>query len=73
MKIDVVRSELINATKLLDNFSKNITIFGSARINQEHDLAKKAYQLGKLLSDSGFNILTGCWSWHYASCKSRRI
>ncbi|WP_225879739.1 hypothetical protein [Abyssogena phaseoliformis symbiont] len=59
MKIDVVKSELINAAKLLGNFSKNITIFGSARINQEHDLAKKAYQLGKLLSDSGFNILTG--------------
>ncbi len=59
MKDDVVKSELINAAKLLDNFSKNITIFGSARINQEHDLAKKAYQLGKLLSDSGLNILTG--------------
>jgi uncharacterized protein (TIGR00730 family) len=59
MKIDVVESELINAAKLLDNFSHNIAIFGSARINQEHDLAKKAYQLGKLLSDNEFNILTG--------------
>ena len=41
MKIDVVESALINATKLLDNFSHNIAIFGSARINQEHGLANK--------------------------------
>ncbi len=59
MNINVVESELINTTKLLDNFSHNIAIFGSARINQEHDLAKKAHQFGQLLSDNAFNILTG--------------
>lgn len=62
MNIDVVESELINTVKLLDNFSHNIAIFSSARINQEHDLAKKAYHLDKLLSDNEFNILTGAGS-----------
>ncbi len=59
MNIDVVKSELIDAQKILDKFSNNVTIFGSARITQDDSLAKSAYRLGKALSDSGFNVLTG--------------
>ena len=59
MKIDVVESELNEAQIALEKFDNNITIFGSARITQDDSLAKKAYQLGKSLSDAGFNVLTG--------------
>jgi len=59
MKIDVVESELNEAQTALEKFDNNITIFGSARITQDNLLAKKAYQLGKSLSDNGFNVLTG--------------
>jgi len=59
MKIDVVESELKNAQAILEQFSNNITIFGSARVAQDDPLAKIAYQLGKALSDQGFNVLTG--------------
>ncbi len=59
MKIDVVESELSKAQTTLEKFDNNITIFGSARIAQDDPLAKTAYQLGKSLSDSGFNVLTG--------------
>jgi uncharacterized protein (TIGR00730 family) len=59
MKIDVVESELNKAQTALEKFDNNVTIFGSARIAQDDPLAKTAYQLGKSLSDGGFNVLTG--------------
>lgn len=59
MKIDIVEKELANATELLEKFSNNISIFGSARIAQDDPLADQAYQLGKALSNKGFNVLTG--------------
>jgi len=59
MKIDVVESELNEAQTALEKYDNNVTIFGSARIAQDDPLAKKAYQLGKFLSDGGFNVLTG--------------
>ena len=59
MKIDVVESELSEAQTTLEKFDNNVTIFGSSRIAQDDPLAKKAYQLGKFLSDGGFNVLTG--------------
>ena len=59
MKIDVVELELSEAQTTLEKFDNNVTIFGSSRIAQDDPLAKKAYQLGKSLSDGGFNVLTG--------------
>ncbi len=59
MKINVVESELNKAQIALEKFNNNITVFGSARITQDDPLAKAAYQLGKSLSDGGFNVLTG--------------
>jgi uncharacterized protein (TIGR00730 family) len=59
MKIDVVESELNKAQTALEKFDNNITIFGSSRIAQDDPLAQKAYQLGRSLSDAGFNVLTG--------------
>lgn len=59
MKIAIVEKELANAAELLEKFSNNISIFGSARITQDDTLADQAYQLGKALSNKGFNVLTG--------------
>ncbi len=59
MKIEVIESELKNAQAILEQFSNNITVFGSARMMQDDPLAKIAYQLGRALSDHGFNVLTG--------------
>ena len=59
MNIKVVESELKHAATALDQFTRNISIFGSARIADESDLAKTAHQLCKALSNQGFNILTG--------------
>ena len=59
MNIDVVESELNSAQAILAQFGNNITVFGSARVDQNDPLAKIAYQLGKALSDKGFNVLTG--------------
>ena len=59
MNIEVVESELKQAAITLDRFNNNITIFGSARVDDDSGLAKTAYQLGRRLSDQGFNVLTG--------------
>jgi uncharacterized protein (TIGR00730 family) len=59
MNIEVVESELKHAATTLDQFTRNISIFGSARILDESDLATKAYKLCKELSNQGFNIITG--------------
>lgn len=36
-----------------------VTFFGSARLNDEDEFCIKAYELSKLLSNSGFTIITG--------------
>lgn len=59
MKVDVVESELNRATQLLGSVDRNVTIFGSARVDLDDPMAKQAYQLGRALSDAGFNVLTG--------------
>jgi predicted Rossmann-fold nucleotide-binding protein len=58
MNIEAVESELKHAATVLGQFTCNISIFGSARISDDSDLAKTAYQLGRQLSDQGFNVLT---------------
>lgn len=36
-----------------------VTIFGSARFDDNNEFCKKAYELSKMLSNSGFTIVTG--------------
>lgn len=59
MNIELIEKELQSADSLLQNYTNNVTVFGSARTNQDDILSSQARELGKLLSDSGFNILTG--------------
>ena len=39
--------------------SECVTIFGSARFDDDNEFCKKAYELSKMLSNSGFTIVTG--------------
>ena len=51
--------EFESAKRQLSIYKNNITVFGSARVKETDSLYKKAYELGRLLSDSGFNVFTG--------------
>lgn len=61
--IQNVNDDLLDAIEVLDkvNHKKNqvVSIFGSARINQEEDLYKEVYELSKALSEEGYLITTG--------------
>ncbi|CAC9542134.1 hypothetical protein BHECKSOX_2367 [Bathymodiolus heckerae thiotrophic gill symbiont] len=59
MNTEVIKSELDRAISQLDGLGPSVSIFGSARISQSDPLAQQAFQLGRLLSDLGFNVLTG--------------
>lgn len=51
--------ELLAAKERLASYQNNITVFGSARIKDQDPLYQKAYELGKALSDAGYNVFTG--------------
>ncbi len=58
-RICVVNYELQEGTKLMEKYPKSITIFGSARLPQNHYYSKKASELGEKLSKLGYAIVTG--------------
>ena len=51
--------ELLAANEQLASYQNNISVFGSARIKDTDPLYQKAYELGKALSDAGYNVFTG--------------
>jgi uncharacterized protein (TIGR00730 family) len=59
MSLNNVGAEFESAKKHLSLYKNNITVFGSARVKETDPLYEKSYQLGRLLSDSGFNVFTG--------------
>lgn len=59
MDIKIASSELRQAKKLFENSHNNITIFGSARVKQDSELAKEVYDIAKMFSNRGYNVLTG--------------
>ncbi len=59
MSLNNVSSEFESAKRQLSLYKNNIAVFGSARVKETDLLYEKAYQLGRLLSDSGFNVFTG--------------
>ncbi len=59
MSLVTVGAELLAAKQRLQIFKNNVTIFGSARIKPTDPLYKDAYQLGKSLSNIGYNVFTG--------------
>ena len=59
MSLVTVGAELLAAKQRLQIFKNNVTIFGSARIKPTDPLYNDAYELGKSLSNSGYNVFTG--------------
>jgi hypothetical protein len=59
MSLVTVGAELLSAKEKLQSFKNNVTVFGSARIEPSDPLYKDAYELGKDLSDAGYNVFTG--------------
>ena len=59
MSLVTVGAELLSAKERLQNFKNNVTIFGSARIQESDPIYKDAYRLGKELSNAGYNVFTG--------------
>ena len=59
MSLVSVGAELLAAKERLSLYKNNITVFGSARIKPSDPLYKDAYDLGKALSNSGYNVFTG--------------
>ncbi len=54
-----ILSEFTNVYDKLRTLPPAISIFGSARINQDCPYYKAAYELSKTLSDEGYAIITG--------------
>lgn len=44
---------------IVRSFPQGVTIFGSARLPQDHKYCKKAYELGGLLAKNGHAVVTG--------------
>lgn len=44
---------------IVRSFPQGVTIFGSARLPQDHKYCKKAYELGGLLAKNGHTVVTG--------------
>ena len=59
MSLVTVGAELLLAKEKLQSFENNVTVFGSARISESDPLYVDAYQLGKELSNAGYNVFTG--------------
>ncbi|MDB4139409.1 TIGR00730 family Rossman fold protein [Candidatus Thioglobus sp.] len=59
MSLVTVGAELLAAKQRLQIFKNNVTVFGSARIKPIDLLYNDAYELGKSLSNSGYNVFTG--------------
>lgn len=52
-------AEFVNGWQFLADFDKTVSFFGSARFNEDNEWYKEARKLGKMLSDEGFDIVTG--------------
>jgi len=59
MNIEHIIEDFVNATEELKDIGDSITIFGSSRFKEDSIYYQKAVELGKRLSDNGYNIITG--------------
>ncbi len=54
-----IQSELVEGFETLYGLGPAVTIFGSSRMGPDSYYYKKAYELGKRLSNEGFAVITG--------------
>lgn len=54
-----IMAEFVEGFQFLSEFSREVTIFGSARFKADNRWYKEARRFGKLLADHGFTVITG--------------
>jgi len=58
-KIFQIMAEFVDGFEHLSCIKPSVSIFGSARTNPEHPYYQKAEKIARLLSDSGFSVVSG--------------
>ncbi len=58
-QIKQVNDELSRGLKFIRSHPRSVTIFGSARFDEENPYYKKARELGSIIVQSGFAVVTG--------------
>lgn len=54
-----IMSEFVEGFQFLSQFHKEVTIFGSARLDPNNKWCKEAEKLGKLLAKNSYTVITG--------------
>lgn len=52
-------AELVDGIETLSEVHPAVTVFGSARVQEDDPVYKMAHVLGRLLVENGFNVITG--------------
>lgn len=52
-------NDLERGLKIVRTYPQGVTVFGSARLPQDHKYCKKARELGQLLAQNGHAVITG--------------
>ena len=58
-RLDTVVEEFEHAFDILSKYNETVTVFGSARLKQEHPVCRRAYDMSWALSKEGYAIVTG--------------
>lgn len=58
-RIFQIMAEFVEGFQFLSTLSKEVSIFGSARLHPETRWYKEATKLGRLLGDNGYTVITG--------------
>lgn len=58
-KIFQIVAEFVEGFERLSEIAPSVSIFGSARISQDHDYYKLTETIARLLSDAGFSVVSG--------------
>jgi uncharacterized protein (TIGR00730 family) len=54
-----IMAEFVDGFQFLSTSSREVTIFGSARLPEDNHWYQEAVRLGKLLGEGGFTVITG--------------
>jgi hypothetical protein len=54
-----IMAEFVEGFEALAEFHPSVSIFGSSRVKEEDGVYQKAVQIGQLLAENGFGVITG--------------
>ena len=54
-----IMAEFVEGFETLSRLRQGVSVFGSARINPDHPIYRQAQEFGRLLVESGFDVITG--------------